>query len=193
MVASAAVLDVDDVDTDQIIPAERLKKVTDTGYADDLFADWRRDPGFVLNDPRYRAAAVLVAGRNFGCGSSREHAVWALRDFGFRAVISAKIADIFRGNAAGAGFVPVELPEPVVAAIMAAVRGDSTALVEVDVSRRRVRMAAAGVDEPLALPVSVCRRIELGLDEIDMTLEREDQIRAHEGDRPVWMPALPVA
>src|SRR6516165_5005519 len=132
------------VDTDQIIPAEYLKQVSRTGFGQGLFAAWREDPSFVLNQPQYEGATILVAGTDFGTGSSREHAVWALQDYGFRAVISPRFADIFRGNALKGGLLPVQLPEPVVAQLQAIVEADPAAEVTVDLVERKVR--APGVD-----------------------------------------------
>src|SRR6476619_3843139 len=132
------------VDTDQIIPAEYLKRLTRTGFEDGLFAAWRRDPSFVLNDPRHSGASVLIAGADFGIGSSREHAVWALQDYGFAVVISSRFGDIFRQNAFKGGLLPVQLPESVVARLMAAVEADQSTPVTVDLIERSVH--AAGVE-----------------------------------------------
>src|SRR5438067_7076265 len=128
------------VDTDQIIPAEYLKRITRTGFADGLFAAWRSDPSFVLNDNRYDGAVVLLAGPDFGTGSSREHAVWALQDHGFRAVIAPRFGDIFRGNATKAGLLPVQLPAAVVDTLLSAVEDDPTTELTVDLEAREVRV-----------------------------------------------------
>src|ERR1700746_1178162 len=132
------------VDTDQIIPAEYLKQVSRTGFGRGLFAAWREDPSFVLNQPQYDGATILVAGTDFGTGSSREHAVWALTDYGFRAVIAPRFGDIFRGNATKAGLLPVVLPEATVTALQEAVESDPGTEVVVDLDHRVVRAAAAG-------------------------------------------------
>ena len=177
-----------DVDTDQIIPASYLKRIGRTGYGDGLFAAWRRDPGFVMNDPRYAGAAVVVAGANFGCGSSREHAAWALRDGGFRAVIAPSFADIFRGNALRTGVVPVRLPADQVDRLLRAVEADPAAEVEVDVAGGRVRARAAGIDAPLDLDDDARRRLAEGLDDIALALRHEADIAAYEARRPMWLP-----
>src|SRR6185369_10192032 len=135
-----------DVDTDQIIPSEWLKRIERTGFGAGLFAEWRADPAFVLNDPAHAGASILVAGPDFGTGSSREHAVWALQDYGFRAVISSRFADIFRGNALGNGLLPVVLPQAAVEALQAAVERDPNVEITVDLDARQVR--GAGVEEP---------------------------------------------
>src|SRR5215470_19899363 len=147
------------VDTDQIIPAVYLKRVTRDGFGDGLFAAWREDPSFVLNQPRYEGATILVAGRDFGTGSSREHAVWALLDYGFRAVIAPRFGDIFRTNATKAGLLPVILPEAIVSALPDAVEADPGTEVTVDLGRREVRAGAAG---RRARAVRAARRAQLG-------------------------------
>lgn len=181
-------LDRADVDTDQIIPASYLKRLERTGYGDGLFAAWRKDPAFVLNDPRYVGASVLVAGPNFGCGSSREHAAWALRDGGFRAVIAPSFADIFRSNALKIGVVPVRLAPGQVERIMRTVEADPRAEIEIDVSAGRVR--AAGVDEAVDLDEFTRWRLTEGLDDIGLTLRHEAAIAAYEARREQWMPAV---
>ena len=174
------------VDTDQIIPAEYLKRVTRSGFADGLFAAWRRDPSFVLNDPAYAGATVLLAGPDFGTGSSREHAVWALQDHGFRAVISSRFGDIFRQNALKGGLLPVRLPEPVVAALMDVVETAPSTPVVVDLVERTVR--AAGVVEPFDIDGYARRRLLEGLDDIAVTLTHADDITSYEARRPTWLP-----
>jgi 3-isopropylmalate/(R)-2-methylmalate dehydratase small subunit len=175
-----------DVDTDQIIPAEYLKRVSRTGFGDGLFAAWRGDPSFVLNDTRYDGATILVAGPNFGTGSSREHAVWALQDHGFRAVIAPRFADIFRGNALKGGLLPVVLPEDVVTSLQDLVEADPATEVTVDLDRREVR---AG-DLVVAFDLDDYTRWRLmeGLDDIGLTLTKADDIAAFEGRRPEWLP-----
>ena len=188
----AAPLDRADVDTDQIIPASYLKRLERTGYADGLFAAWRRDPSFVLNDPRYAGAVVLVAGPNFGCGSSREHAAWALRDAGFRAVIAPSFADIFRSNALRTGVVPVRLDRSQVERLMRAVEADPRMEVEIDIEAGRVRALAAGIDAPLDLDEFTRWRLVEGLDDIGLTLREDAAIAAYEGARASWLPRIPA-
>ena len=181
-------LDRADVDTDQIIPASYLKRLERTGYGDGLFSAWRKDPAFVLNDARYAGASVLVAGPNFGCGSSREHAAWALRDGGFRAVIAPSFADIFRSNALKVGVVPVCLAPAQVARVMRAVEADPATEVEIDVAAGRVR--AAGIDAALDLDEFTRWRLTEGLDDIGLTLRHEADIAAYESRRPTWLPQV---
>ncbi|HEX9437435.1 MAG TPA: 3-isopropylmalate dehydratase small subunit [Candidatus Limnocylindria bacterium] len=183
-------LDRADVDTDQIIPASYLKRLERTGYGDGLFAAWRKDPTFVLNDPRYAGAVVLVAGPNFGCGSSREHAAWALRDAGFRAVIAPSFADIFRTNALRTGLVPARLERAQVDRLLAAVAADAGTEIEIDVVAARVRVPSVGIDAPLDLDEFTRWRLTEGLDDIGLTLRHEADIAAYEARRPAWMPQV---
>jgi 3-isopropylmalate/(R)-2-methylmalate dehydratase small subunit len=181
------------VDTDQIIPAEYLKRVTRSGFADGLFAAWRADPEFVLNQPHAAGATVLVAGPDFGIGSSREHAVWALLDYGFRAVISARFGDIFRNNSVQAGLLPVRLPEQTVTALADLVEADPQTHVTVDLAGREVR-----AEPPDGGPVLFSAPIEIddytrwrlmgGLDDISLTLRHAEEITRYERDRPEWLP-----
>ncbi len=187
----AVALDRHDVDTDQIIPASWLKRVSRTGFAPGLFGAWREDPSFVLNHPDAGQAKILVAGANFGCGSSREHAVWALQDFGFAAVVAPSFADIFRGNAVSSGLVPAQAGADAVARIFAALAADPAAEVVVDVAARAVSVPSAGISEPFALADYDRWRLLEGLDDIAVTLRHEDAITAHEARRPDWLPALP--
>ena len=175
-----------DVDTDQIIPSDWLKRVERTGFGDGLFSEWREDPAFVLNAPERKGATVLLAGENFGTGSSREHAVWALTDFGFRAVISSRFADIFRGNSLKGGLLPVQLPADVVAALMALVEADPKAVVTVDLEAREVR--AEGITTSFDLDDFTRWRLMEGLDEIGLTLRHDEDITAFEKNRPSWKP-----
>ena len=175
-----------DVDTDQIIPSDWLKRVERTGFGAGLFSQWREDPGFVLNAPERAGASVLVAGENFGTGSSREHAVWALTDFGFRVVISSRFADIFRGNSLKGGLLPVQLPAEVVARLMALVENDPRALVTVDLAAREVR--AEGVTAAFELDDFTRWRLMEGLDDIGLTLRHEQSITDFETSRPSWKP-----
>jgi 3-isopropylmalate/(R)-2-methylmalate dehydratase small subunit len=179
-----------DVDTDQIIPSDWLKRVERTGFGEGLFSEWRESSDFVLNRPEYQGddVRVLVAGPNFGCGSSREHAVWALEDYGFDAVISSRFADIFRNNCLKIGLVPVELPQPVVDRIMAALEDDPTLEVVVDVVDRRVAVPALDLDEPFALDDFHHHRLVQGLDDIGLTLQHEAEITAYEAVRAGWLP-----
>lgn len=174
------------VDTDQIIPAEYLKRVSRTGFADGLFKSWRDDPEFVLNDPAYQGATVLVAGPDFGTGSSREHAVWALQDYGFRAVISARFGDIFRGNALKGGLLPVQLDGEVVEALQAAVADDPATEITVDLVQREVRCGRLRVD--FDLDDYTRWRLMEGLDDIGLTLRHSAEIASYEADRPAWLP-----
>ena len=183
-------LERSDVDTDQIIPSDWLKRVERTGFGDGLFSEWRESSDFVLNQEHYEGAEVLVAGPNFGCGSSREHAVWALQDYGFRAVISSGFADIFRNNALKTGLVPVELPQPVVDRIMRAVDEDPAVEIVVDVADRRVAVPAIGLDEPFELDDHHHHRLLHGLDDIGLTLQHEADITAYEATRPSWAPEV---
>jgi len=176
------------VDTDQIIPAEYLKRVSRAGFGDGLFAGWREDPSFVLNQPRYAGATILVAGTDFGIGSSREHAVWALTDYGFRAVIAPRFGDIFRTNATKAGLLPVILPEATVSAVQDAIEADPGTEITVDLGRREVRAGAAGMRAPFEIDDYTRWRLMEGLDDIGLTLRHADEITAFEHSRPAWLP-----
>ena len=181
------------VDTDQIIPAEYLKRVTRTGFGDGLFAAWRADPGFVLNQPHAAGATVLIAGPDFGIGSSREHAVWALLDYGFRAVISARFGDIFRNNSVQAGLLPVRLPEQTVTALAGVVEAEPQTLVTVDLAGREVRAEQqAGGALLLSAPIEIDDytrwRLMEGLDDISLTLRHAEEIARYERQRPGWLP-----
>ena len=174
------------VDTDQIIPAEYLKRVTRTGFADGLFAAWRSDESFVLNDKRYDGATVLLAGPDFGTGSSREHAVWALQDYGFRAVIAPRFGDIFRNNALKGGLLPVVLDAEVVERLNVLVEQDPGTEVVVDLDAREVR--AGAVTSSFDIDDYTRWRLMNGLDDIALTLERADDISGYESGRPEWLP-----
>ena len=184
---TALPLDRSDVDTDQIIPAEYLKRVERTGFGPFLFAEWRKDPAFVLNDDRYARASILVAGANFGSGSSREHAPWALEDAGFRALIAPSFADIFRNNCTKIGLLPVELASDSVRSLMDAGLDDPSTEIVIDLERRVVR--SAGVEEYFELDDYTRWRLMEGLDDIGLTLRREAKIDVHESGRPTWLPS----
>jgi 3-isopropylmalate/(R)-2-methylmalate dehydratase small subunit len=186
----AVALERRDVDTDQIIPAAWLKRVERTGFAPGLFGAWRENPDFVLNRPGADQAKVLVAGTNFGCGSSREHAVWALQDFGFQAVVSARFADIFRGNCISSGLVPVEIDEKIVTMLCDALRDDPDATVVVDVAGRTIGIPSDDISEPFALADFARWRLLEGLDDVALSLRHEDAITAFEAGRPAWLPAV---
>jgi len=188
IVARGVPLERSDVDTDQIIPSEWLKRVERTGFGEGLFSEWRERSDFVLNQSRYADAHILVAGPNFGTGSSREHAVWALMDYGFRAVISSRFADIFRNNSLKAGLVPVTLPEPVVRTIMAAIDDDAALEIVVDVVDRRVAVPAIGLDEPFDLDDFTQHRLLEGLDDIGITETHIDAVDTFESTRPSYLP-----
>ena len=177
-----------DVDTDQIIPAEWLKRVERTGFGEGLFDAWRKDGSFVMNDARYRDATILVAGPNFGTGSSREHAVWALMDHGFRAVISPRFGDIFRNNSTKAGLVPCQVDEADVARLWDAIEADPQLEITVDVETRRVYAPAIDLDVPFPMDDHTQHRLLEGLDDIGITLTHADDITAYEQRRPSWMP-----
>ncbi|HEY7668214.1 MAG TPA: 3-isopropylmalate dehydratase small subunit [Actinomycetota bacterium] len=183
---TALPLDRSDVDTDQIIPAEYLKRIERTGFGPFLFAEWRKDPDFVLNDARYAGASIMLTGANFGSGSSREHAPWAIEDAGFRAVIAPSFADIFRNNCTKIGLLPVELREESVRALMDAVLDDPTTVIEVDLEHLIVR--APGLDEVFDMEDFTRRRLLEGLDDIGLSLRHADEIAAYEATRPSWLP-----
>lgn len=179
------------VDTDQIIPARFLKRITKTGYDDALFYEWRQDPSFILNIEPYQKGRVLVAGPDFGTGSSREHAVWALRDFGFGAVISSRFGDIFRGNAGKQGLVTAVVPQDVVEQIWVEVEAHPGLDVAVDVAAREVRCGA--VTAPFEIDDYTRWRLMEGLDDIGLTLRYEDAISDFESSRESWRPkTLPI-
>ena len=176
------------VDTDQIIPAEYLKRITRTGFEDGLFVAWRtNEPDFVLNQPQYAGASVLVAGPDFGTGSSREHAVWALLDGGFRAVISSRFADIFRNNSTKSGLLTVLLPQADVEALWAAVEADPTTQVTVDLQAKQVTYADVTV--PFDIDDYTRWRLLEGLDDVGLTERHLADIGAFETRRPTWLPA----
>lgn len=179
------------VDTDQIIPAHWLKKVTRSGFEDGLFEAWRKDSEFILNQPERQGASVLVAGPEFGTGSSREHAVWALQNYGFQTVISSRFADIFRGNSLKNGLLTVLLPQETVDQLWALTEADPTAEITVDLETREVR--AEGITAAFELDDNVRWRLLNGLDDISITLQNEPDIAEFESTRPSFKPrTLPV-
>lgn len=182
----AAPLRASNVDTDQICPAEFLKRITRTGYHDALFFQWRQQEDFVLNHEAFSQASVLVAGPDFGTGSSREHAVWALQDYGFRAVISSRFADIFRGNAGKAGLLTAQVDHGVVERLWALLEAEPGAEVTVDLHRMRV--IAKGIDEPFYLDDYVRWRLLEGLDDVAVTMRYSDTIADFEDRRPAFLP-----
>jgi len=185
---TAVPLDRSDVDTDQIIPADWLKRVERTGFGRGLFSTWRDDRNFVLNDERYAGANILVAGPNFGTGSSREHAVWSIMDYGFAAVVSPRFGDIFRNNATKNGLVPVLVPPEVGEALLRAIEADPTLEVTVDVERRTLSAPAAGIECDFPLDDGTRERFLEGLDDIALSLRQADAIDAFEQRRPAWLP-----
>ena len=183
---TAVPLRASNVDTDQIIPAKYLKRITRHGYEDALFAAWRSDPDFVLNDPARAGATILVAGPDFGTGSSREHAVWALQDYGFAVVISSRFADIFRGNSGKGGLLTAIVDQAVVDQLWAATEADPTVPVTVDLEARTV--ACADVVAPFEIDDYVRWRLLEGLDDIGITLQSADLIAGFERARPAFTP-----
>ena len=183
---TALPIDRSDVDTDQIIPAEFLKRIERTGFGPFLFAEWRKDPAFVLNRPEHAGASILVAGPNFGTGSSREHAVWALEDAGFRAVVAPSLADIFRTNCTKVGLLPVMLPPDAVRRLIDAVTEDPTTQVTVDLEAKAVN--APGFDAAFDIDDFTRWRLLEGMDDIGLTLNHEAAIAAFEATRPSFLP-----
>jgi len=178
----------DDVDTDQIVPSDALKRIERTGFGRFLFSSWREDPEFVMNKPEHEGAVVLIAGKNFGSGSSREHAPWAIQDYGFGAVIAPSFADIFKNNCAKIGLLAVELPEESVEKLLDIVREDPEARVSVDLEGRVVR--APGFEEPFAFDNFTRHRLLNGLDDIGLTLTHDEELEAFEKSRPSYLPKV---
>ncbi|MGY2081285.1 3-isopropylmalate dehydratase small subunit [Modestobacter sp. SYSU DS0657] len=189
---TAAPLRRSNVDTDQIIPAEYLKRITRTGFEDGLFVAWRtNEPDFVLNQPQYANASILVAGPDFGTGSSREHAVWALLDGGFRVVISSRFADIFKNNSTKSGLLTVLMPQPDVEALWAAIEADPATAVTVDLRAKQITYADVTV--PFDIDDYTRWRLLEGLDDVGLTERHLDDVAAFEARRPSWKPkALPA-
>jgi len=182
----AAPLDRADVDTDQIIPKQFLKRIERAGFGPFLFYDWGKDPGFVLNRPEYKGAVVLLAGPNFGSGSSREHAPWALEDAGFKAIVAPSFADIFRGNCTKIGLLPVELPGDTVRQLMTMVEADPSTEIAVDLESQTV--TAPGVEASFDFDPFTRWRLLEGLDDIGLTERHVDDIAQFESRRPAWLP-----
>jgi 3-isopropylmalate/(R)-2-methylmalate dehydratase small subunit len=190
MVTGRAVpLDRTDVDTDQIIPSDWLKRVERTGFGAGLFSEWRDDRDFVLNDEQYVGATILVAGHNFGTGSSREHAVWALMDFGFQAVVSSRFADIFRNNSTKQGLLPVQVTEEFDRALLNAVQADPRLEITIDVARGTIEAPAAGLSAVFPLDEFTRERLLHGWDDIGLSLRHADAIDQFERQRPAFLPS----
>ncbi len=185
---TAVPLDRSDVDTDQIIPSDWLKRVERTGFEKGLFSDWRDDRDFVLNDESYAGANILVGGNNFGTGSSREHAVWAIQQYGFDAVVSPRFADIFRNNCTKNGLVPVQVSAEFGADLMRAVQADPALEITIDVERLTIEAPAAGLESTFPLDGGTRERFLQGLDDIGLTFRHIDAIDDFEKSRPGWMP-----
>ncbi len=178
----------DDVDTDQIVPSDALKRIERTGFGRFLFSQWREDPEFVLNKPEHEGAVVLLAGQNFGSGSSREHAPWAIQDYGFGAVIAPSFADIFKNNCAKIGLLAIELPEEAVQRLLDAVRDDPETLITVELTERTV--TGPDVRETFEMDDFTRQRLMEGLDDISLTLTHEDDLEAYEKTRPGYLPKV---
>jgi 3-isopropylmalate/(R)-2-methylmalate dehydratase small subunit len=187
---TAVPLDRSDVDTDQIIPSDWLKRVERTGFGQGLFSEWRDERSFVLNQPQYAGATILVAGPRFGTGSSREHAVWALTDYGFQAVISPRFGDIFRNNATKSGLLPIQVEPEVGAALLRAVEDDPGLEITIDVERSTLSAPAAGIEATFPLDESTRYRLLNGLDDIGLTLLHVDAIDGYESGRADWLPTV---
>ena len=181
-------LDYSDVDTDQIVSSDALKRIERTGFGQFLFSAWREDPEFVMNKPEHEGAVVLLAGENFGCGSSREHAVWAIQDAGFGAVVAPSFADIFKNNSSKNGLLIVESPESSVKKLLEAVREDPDTPITVDLENRTV--SGPGVEEPFDIDDFTRHRLLNGLDDIAITLTHEDDLETFERSRPGYLPSV---
>jgi len=178
----------DDVDTDQIVPSDALKRIERTGFGQFLFSQWREDPEFVMNRPEHEGAVVLLAGRNFGSGSSREHAPWAIQDYGFGAVIAPSFADIFKNNCAKIGLLAIELPEEAVEKLLDAVRRDPETVVTIELTERTV--TGPDVRETFEMDDFTRQRLMEGLDDISLTLTHEQDIERFEKTRPSYLPSV---
>ena len=178
----------DDVDTDQIVPSDALKRIERTGFGQFLFSQWREDPEFVLNKHEHEGAVVLLAGQNFGSGSSREHAPWAIQDYGFGAVIAPSFADIFKNNCAKIGLLAIELPEEAVQRLLDVVRDDPETLITVELTERTV--TGPDVRETFEMDDFTRQRLMEGLDDISLTLTHTDDLEAYEKMRPSYLPKV---
>lgn len=183
-------LDRADVDTDQIIPSEWLKRIERTGFAPGLFGEWRDDRDFVLNKPEYAGATILVSGPNFGIGSSREHAVWALVDYGFRVIISARFGDIFRNSSTRSGLVPAQVAPEVAEELLRIVTDAPETEITVDIDRLTIEISATGFSAPFTLDADARERLLGGLDDISVTLEHAKEIDKYESSRKTTLPSL---
>jgi 3-isopropylmalate/(R)-2-methylmalate dehydratase small subunit len=188
IIGTAVPLNRSDVDTDQIIPSDWLKRVERTGFGQGLFSGWREDPEFVLNKPQFNGACILVAGPNFGVGSSREHAVWSLMDYGFKAVISPRFGDIFRNNSTKTGLVTCAIEDEAAEAILRQVEADPSTEITIDVENLVVIVPALTLEASFPLDSFTQHRLLNGLDDIGLTLQRADDISAFEDKRPDWLP-----
>ncbi|MEA2582766.1 MAG: 3-isopropylmalate/(R)-2-methylmalate dehydratase small subunit [Thermomicrobiales bacterium] len=187
----AVPLDRSDVDTDQIIPAVWLKRVERTGFGEGLFSSWRaNEPDFVLNRPEFKSGSILIAGPNFGIGSSREHAVWSLMDYGFKAVVSPRFGDIFRNNATKSGLVPVVVDEETANLLLRAAADEPGLQVTIDVERRVLSVPEIGIEVEFPLDDFTRFRLLEGLDDIGLTLRHTDAVSAYEAGRPDWLPRV---
>ena len=186
---TAVPLDRSDVDTDQIIPSDWLKRIERTGFGKGLFSEWRDDRDFVLNQEQYAGARILVAGMNFGTGSSREHAVWALEDYGFEAVVSPRFGDIFRNNATKVGLLPVQVSAEIGERLLRAVEADPSLELTIDVERRTLSAAKIGLETTFPLDDFTAYRLVNGLDDIGLTMRHDDKIASYESTRPAWAPS----
>ena len=189
---TALPLNRSDVDTDQIIPSDWLKRVERTGFDRGLFSEWRDNPSFVLNDERFAQARILVAGPNFGTGSSREHAVWAIQQYGFQAVISPRFADIFRNNCTKNGLVPVEVSDEIGKDLLQAIENNPELILTVDVAKRILEVHDANISWSFKLEETVQERFLKGLDDIGITMKHEEVIHKYQQDRPSWLPSISV-
>jgi 3-isopropylmalate/(R)-2-methylmalate dehydratase small subunit len=185
-------LDRANVDTDQIIPAVWLRRVERTGFADGLFSSWKQDPDFVMNKPEYQGGSILIAGPNFGIGSSREHAVWALMENGIQAVISPIFGDIFRNNATKTGLVPVVVPDEVNELLMRAAIEEPGLEISIDIENRTLSVPEIGIEIEFPMDDFTQYRLLEGLDDIGITMRHADAITAYEATRPAWMPSISI-
>ncbi len=186
---TAVPLDRSDVDTDQIIPSDWLKRVERTGFEKGLFSEWKDDPSFVMNDEKFAGASILVAGPNFGVGSSREHAVWAIQQAGFRAVITPRFGDIFRNNSTKNGLVPVVVSAELGTRLLREIEANPELEITIDVARRTIEVPALDITESFPLDDSTQERFLEGLDDIGITMRTTEAIDSFESTRPAWMPA----